>query len=172
MKGRIYQSFVRSAMLYASETWYLRENKIAILRRTEKVMTRAMCRVKLIDKRKSQELTSLLGLKYTLNELFWASGLRWYGHVLGRDNGEMLTRVRNFEVTRKKGLKRPNITWKRQVEEHIDKIGLKRKMSLTQQSSAMVFTNYLETRGESGHLFNKDKTGFKIIDLSCNQLLN
>ena len=36
IKKRIYQSCVRSAMLYGNETWYLRENEMAILRRTEK----------------------------------------------------------------------------------------------------------------------------------------
>ena len=42
MQGKIYQSCVRSAMLYGSETWCLRENKMEILRRTEKVMMRTM----------------------------------------------------------------------------------------------------------------------------------
>ena len=42
-KGRIYQSCVRSGMLYGSKTWCLRENEMAILRRTEKAMMRAMC---------------------------------------------------------------------------------------------------------------------------------
>ena len=60
MKGWIYQICVRSAILYRSETWCLRKNEIAILRKTEKAMIRAMCGVKLIEK-KSQELTSLLG---------------------------------------------------------------------------------------------------------------
>ena len=31
MKGMVYRSCVRSAMLYGSDAWYLRENKIAIL---------------------------------------------------------------------------------------------------------------------------------------------
>ena len=65
MKGRIYQSCVRSAMLYGSETWCLRENEMAILRRTEKAMMRATCGVKMIKKRRNQELMSLLGLKDT-----------------------------------------------------------------------------------------------------------
>ena len=30
MKGKIYKSYVRSAMLYGSEMWYLKENKVAI----------------------------------------------------------------------------------------------------------------------------------------------
>ena len=46
MKGVIYQSCVRSAIRNGSE------NKMAVLRRTEKAL-RAMCRVKLIEKRRS-----------------------------------------------------------------------------------------------------------------------
>ena len=73
MKERIYQSYVRSAMLYGSEMWCLRENEMAILRRTEKAMMRAMCKVKVIEKRTNQELMSLLNLKDTLDGLARAS---------------------------------------------------------------------------------------------------
>ena len=48
-------------MLYGSETWCVRENEMAILRGTKKAMMRAMCGVKMIEKR-SQKLMSLLGL--------------------------------------------------------------------------------------------------------------
>ena len=71
MIGRIYQTCVRSAMLYGSEMWCLKENEMAILRRTEK----AMCGVKLIEKKRSQELMSLLGLIDTLDGLARASGV-------------------------------------------------------------------------------------------------
>ena len=47
-----------------------------ILRRTEKAMMQAMCGVKMIEKRKSQELMSLLGLKDTLDRLARASGVQ------------------------------------------------------------------------------------------------
>ena len=67
MKERIYQSYVRSGMLYGSEMWYLRENEMAILRRAKKAMMRAMCKVKVIEKRTSQEFMSLLSLKDTLD---------------------------------------------------------------------------------------------------------
>ena len=43
MKEKFYKSCVRSAMLYGSEAWCLREKEIAILRRTEGAMIRAMC---------------------------------------------------------------------------------------------------------------------------------
>ena len=54
-------------MLYGSETWCLRVNEMAILRRTEKAMMRAMCGVKIIEKRRSQELMSWLSLNDTLD---------------------------------------------------------------------------------------------------------
>ena len=49
VKGMVYRSCVRVAMLYGSETWCLRENKIAVLRRTERTMVRAMCGAKLME---------------------------------------------------------------------------------------------------------------------------
>ena len=38
MKGKVYKSSLRSAMLYGSEAWCLREKEMAILRRTERAM--------------------------------------------------------------------------------------------------------------------------------------
>ena len=63
MKGKVYRSGVRSAMLYGSETWRLRESAMAILRRTERVMVRSMCGVKLVDRKNMEELMEMLGLK-------------------------------------------------------------------------------------------------------------
>ena len=54
---------------------------MAILRRTEKAMMRALCGFKVVEKR-SQELMSLLCLKDTLDGLARASGVQWHGHVL------------------------------------------------------------------------------------------
>ena len=59
MKGRVYRTCVRSAMRYGSETWCLRENEMAILRRAE----RAMCGVKRVEKRNTAELMDMLGLR-------------------------------------------------------------------------------------------------------------
>ena len=65
-------------------------------------MVRAMCGVKLTEKRRSQKLCTLDGLAR-------ASGVRWYGHVLRKDNDDVLRRVLDFEVAeRRRG--RPNIT--------------------------------------------------------------
>ena len=85
-----------------------------------------MCEVKMMEKRKSQELRSLQGLTDTLDGLARASGVRWYVHVLRWDNGDVL-RALDFEVAEKRGRGQPSMMWKRQVEEHINQIGLKRE---------------------------------------------
>ena len=43
MKGMVYRSCIRSAVLYGSETWCLKESEMPILRRTERAMVRSMC---------------------------------------------------------------------------------------------------------------------------------
>ena len=100
---------------------------MAILKRTEKVMMRAICGDKVIEKRRSQELMSLLGLKNTLDGLARASGIQWYGHVLRRNNGDVLRKPLNIKVAGRRGGAQLNMTWKREVEEYIDQIGLKKE---------------------------------------------
>ena len=63
------------AMLYGSETWCLRENEVAILRRTERAMIRAMCGVKLMDKKNTEELMVMLKLKETIDKLAKANAV-------------------------------------------------------------------------------------------------
>ena len=56
LKGMVYRSCVRSAMLYGIDTWCLRENEMAILRRTERAMVRVMCGAKLMEKKRTEDL--------------------------------------------------------------------------------------------------------------------
>ena len=81
MKGKVCRCCVRSAMLYGSETWCLKENEKAILRRTERAMVRAMCGQKVVDRKTNEEQMDMLGLKETIDRLATANGVRWYGRV-------------------------------------------------------------------------------------------
>ena len=77
MKGMVYRSCVRSAMLYGCETWCLWENEMIILRRTERAMVRSMCGVKLVDGKNTEDLMKMLDLKETLDKMAHANGIRW-----------------------------------------------------------------------------------------------
>ena len=45
LKGAVYKSYERPAILYGSEAWCLKESEMGILHRTKISMVRAMCGV-------------------------------------------------------------------------------------------------------------------------------
>ena len=98
MKGMVYRTCVRSPVLYGSETWCLRDSQMAILRRTERAMVRLLCGVKLVDGKNMEELMEMLSLKETLDRMAKANGVRWYGHVIGRDDDIILKKAMMLEV--------------------------------------------------------------------------
>ena len=139
MKGKIYRCCARSAMLYGSEAWCLKENKKAILRITE----RAMCGQKVVDRKMIEEQMDMLGLKETIDRLATENGVKWYEHMLRRDDDSVLRVALDLEVSGNRKRGRPKKTWKKQVEE---KIGLKKEDALDRDEQ-------LEKEwGESGHL--------------------
>ena len=89
-------------MLYGSETWCLKENEMVVLRRTERAMVRAMCGAKLMEKKRTEDLMEMLGLKETVVQMAKTNGVRWYGHVLRRDDGHILKKALEFEVKDKR----------------------------------------------------------------------
>ena len=92
------RSCVRSAMLYGSETGCLRKTEMAILRRTERATMRSMCVVKLVDRKKIEELMEMLALKETLDKMAKANGVRWCGHVIRRDDDNILKKAMMMKV--------------------------------------------------------------------------
>ena len=125
MKGKVYKRCVRSAMLYESEAWCLREKEMTILRRTERAMIRAMCGVKLLDRRNSEKLMDMLSIKESLDRMAKASSVRWHGHVLRKEDENVIVMAVKFEVSGSGG--RPKQTWKKQVEIETKKNGLMKK---------------------------------------------
>ena len=86
-------------------------------------MVRAMCGQKVVDRETTEEQMDMLGLKETIGRLTTANGVRWYGHVLRRDDDSVLRVALNLEVSGKRKRGRP----KKQVEEETEKIGLKKE---------------------------------------------
>ena len=80
---------------------------MTISKKTEKATMRAMGGIKLIKKRRSQELMSLMGLKVALNGFARANRIRWNGHALKRNNGAVLRKALHFEVAERRGRGQP-----------------------------------------------------------------
>ena len=116
MKGRIYKACVRPVMTYASETWVVRAVEEGILMRAERGMLRRICGVKLSDRVRSEVLMKRLGLMETIVMAVRRNCLRWYGHVLRKDEAEGVKRAWNLEVDGRRGRGRPKLTWKSIVD--------------------------------------------------------
>ena len=71
---------------------------MAVLRRTKRAMVRAMCGAKLMEKKRREDLMEMLGLKETVVQMAKVNGVRWYGHVLRRDDGRVLRKALEFDV--------------------------------------------------------------------------
>ena len=124
IKGSVYKSCVRSAILYGSETWSLGLNEIGILQRIKRAMVRNMCGVKLIPKKLTRDILQMLDLNETIDQLAKANSVRWYGHVLRKDENNILRRSLDFRVKGTMKRVRPKKTWLIAVIEQSRKVGL------------------------------------------------
>ena len=65
-------------------------------------MVRAMCDRKVVERKTTEEQLEMLGLKETLDRLATANGVRWYEHVLRRDDDNVLSVALDLEVSGKR----------------------------------------------------------------------
>ena len=95
-------------------------------------MVRAMCGAKLMERKRTGDLMEMLGLKETVVLMAKANGVRWYGHVLRRDDGHVLRKALEFEVRGKRKPGWPKKTWKMQVEKDSKSNVLEKKDAMNQ----------------------------------------
>ena len=83
---------------------------------------RAMCGVQLIDGIICTYLMFMLGLSETIVQLAMANSVRWYGHVLSREDGHVLRMTLDFKVEDQRKKWRRKRTWKWLVVEESEKV--------------------------------------------------
>ena len=88
-------------------------------------MDRNILYLSLVDRKNTKELMEMLGLKKTLDRMAKANGVRWYGHVIRREDDNIRKKAMMMEVNGQRKPGRPKMTWKRQVEESVKTVGLK-----------------------------------------------
>ena len=87
-------------------------------------MVRTMCSQKVVDRKATEKQMDRLSLKETIDRLATENRVRWYGHVMNRNDNSVLRIALDPKVSGKRKRGRPE---KKQVEE---KIGLKKKNAL------------------------------------------
>ena len=96
-------------------------------------------------RKKSKESTMMLGLNETIDQLTMANNVRWYWHVLMREDGNVLRNALDIEVECQRKKWRQKRTCKKHFEEESIKVGVSRKDKLC-QSKWIVEVNQIDTR--------------------------
>ena len=71
---------------------------------------RAMWVQKVVDRKTTEERMDMLGLKENIDGLATANGVKWYGHVLRRDDSSVLRVTLNLEVNGNRKQRQPKKT--------------------------------------------------------------
>ena len=123
LKGRLFKVMVRPAMLYGLETVAMTKKIEQKMQVAELKMMRYSLGISRIDRIRNDLIrgTMKIGeLKTKLRE----DRLRWYGHVVRREEDYVGNRVRILNVgTRKRG--RPKRRWSDSVKEGMEECGLR-----------------------------------------------
>ena len=80
VKGRIYSACVQSVLIYGTEFWAMNVDDLKSLERIERMMVRWMCEVSLKDRKRSEDLCSLIGINFGA-DVGRRGYLRWFGHL-------------------------------------------------------------------------------------------
>ena len=126
VKGKIYKACVRSVMMYGSETWAMKVEDTQKLKRTEASMMRRMCGVSLKKHLSNEALRGRLGID-CVSDLVRRSRLRWFGHVVRKDDQQWVKKCMDFKVDGSAGRgSRPRKSWLECVNDDMKKFGLKK----------------------------------------------
>jgi len=80
LKGKVYRTIVRPAMLYGSECWALKKTQIQRLLVAEMKMIRWICGYMKLDKIRNEVIRDLVKVA-PIEDKMRESRLRWFGHV-------------------------------------------------------------------------------------------
>ena len=97
LKGKIYDACVQRVLVYGSETWAIKAEDLARLRRAERMMVRRMCGVSLKDRKRSDELLNRLGIECVENKI-QRGRLRWFGHVERKEENNWVKKCTRMNV--------------------------------------------------------------------------
>ena len=114
LKGKVYKSVVRPAMLYSCETWPMKRAQERRMEVAEMRMLRWMCGVTKRDRIKNNLIRGTVKVAEVSKKL-QERRLQWFGHVMRRGDEFPCKTVMNMEVpgTRRRG--RPRMRWRDSV---------------------------------------------------------
>jgi hypothetical protein len=110
LKGKFYKSVVRPAMLYGSECWAVDKKIEQRMSVAEMRMLRWMSGVTREDRIRNEYVRGSIGVA-PIGDKMRENRLRWFGHVMRREESEAVRMVMNMNVEGKRERGRPKKKW-------------------------------------------------------------
>ena len=125
LKGKVYKTVARPALLYGAETWATTRGQEARLEVNEMRMLRWMCGVTRRDKIRNDHIrgtTRVVQASKKISE----KRLKWYGHVSRMKDEHIVRRMLDVEIPGKRRRGRPNLRWKDACKKDMTEVVLKK----------------------------------------------
>ena len=124
LKGKVYRTVVRPAMLYGAETWETTKRQESRIEVNEMRMLRWMCGVTRKDKIRNEHIrgtTKVVQASRKITE----RRLKWYGHVMTMEDDHVVKRVMTKAIPGKRKRGRPKTRWKDVCKRDMQTVGLR-----------------------------------------------
>ena len=149
IRGSVYESCIRSVMLYGAETWAMTDRIEVILKRCDRRMLRYMAGVRWQDKISSREVAERCGVK-EIQEKIRQRRLQWFGHVRREKEGGVVRMVEEMEVPGKRPVGRPRRTWRQIVQQDMEKLGIQEELAQDRGSWRRIIASPTPVKGKEG----------------------
>ena len=124
VKGKVYSSVVRPAMVYRLETVAVTKKQVEEMEVAEMKMLRFAMGVTGKDKIRNEHIRSTVKVE-RLGMKMREGRLRWYGHIIRRDQEYIGRKMMEMELLEKRGKGRPKKSFLDVVKEDMGEVGAK-----------------------------------------------
>ena len=123
LKGKVHKTVVRPATMYGAETWAIKKTQEKKLDVAEMRMLRWMCGVTRRDKIGNEVIRGTSKIR-EISDTIQESRLRWYGHVMRKDEQYIGRRVMEMDIQGRRGRGRPKRRWMDCIRDNLRSKGL------------------------------------------------
>ena len=110
LKGKVYRTVVRPVMTYAAETWAIKKTEAKMLETAEMRILRWSTGKTKLDKVRNEVTRAKMGVR-SIAEKLQESRMRWYGHMIRRDEDYCGKFADAIKISGKRRRGRPEWTW-------------------------------------------------------------
>ena len=124
LKGKVYRTVVRPAMLYGAETWATTKRQESRIEVNEMRMLRWMRGVTRKDKIRNEHIRGTTKVAQASRKIT-ERRLKWYGHVMRMEEDHVVKRVMTKAIPGKRKRGRPKTRWKDVCKRDMQTVGLR-----------------------------------------------